>query len=393
MTRQFRLPAKRITRLATPMATEKSKETIHGADSFVLDFDRVKLAVTAIGGHMAPVIFRLGEREVAPYALAPWLPDEVDTELPVLLKNLRGDFLCLPFGAQAEGPPHGETANFEWTLLEQTDRSILLHNDPSDVRGSVKKSILLKPGHTALYVEHRIKGVEGAFSYGNHPVLDLSSLPNGGGRVTISPFHWGSVYTSLFSDPADGASQALKPGAVFSDLKAVPQDDGGLADLTRYPARPGNDDLVMMASVPVTPERPFAWSAVLFDGFVWFSLKNPRDFPCTLFWMSNGGRTAEPWNGRHTGRIGVEEVCSHFADGVEISRQDLLAGVNVPTTREFRRDEPVSLRLIQAVVEVPEGFGAVVEIVPDGAGRVTLTDESGVHVTAPVDWEFVVPEH
>lgn len=362
-------------------------ETIHGAESYILENDRVKVAVARDGGHLAPVIFKLGEREVSPYALAPWLPDEVDQDLPVLLKNLRGDFLCLPFGPQENGQPHGETANFAWELLEQTEASILLHLDAADVGACVKKEISLKPGQTVLYLDHRIKGLEGKWNYGNHPILDLTGVQ---GRVTVSPFRWASVYPPYFSDPADGASQCLERNARFSDLKEVPLAGGGTMDLTHYPARPGNDDLVMMVSEPATAEQPFAWSAVVLDGYVWFQLKNPADFPATLFWLSNGGRSAAPWNGRHAGRLGVEEVCSHFCDGVDISREDRLAAEGIPTTREFRKDERVSLRIIQGVEAVPEGFGAVARISPAGDGGITLADEAGVEVTTPVDWAFLL---
>jgi hypothetical protein len=362
-------------------------ERIHGAASYVLKSDLVEVAVTGDGGHLAPVSFKLGDRVVSPYALAPWLPDEVDQELPVLLKNLRGDFLCLPFGPQEGGQPHGETANFPWEVLEKTDDTLLLHIDAGDIGACVKKAITLKPGHTALYIDHRIKGLEGDFNYGNHPVLDLSGVM---GRVTVSPFRWASVYPPFFSDPKDGASQSLRRNATFSDLKHVPLQNGQTTDLTHYPARAGNDDLVMMVSVPATAEQPFAWSAVVFDGYVWFQLKNPADFPATLFWLSNGGRSAAPWNSRHTGRLGVEEVCSHFCDGVDVSRQDLLKEHGIPTTRHFSKDEKVSLRIIQGVAAVPEGFGAVAEIVPAGDGRITLTGEHGQIVTPEVDWKFIL---
>lgn len=362
-------------------------EIIHGAESYILENDRVKVAVTKDGGHLAPVLFKLGDREVSPYALAPWLPDEIDQDLPVLLKNLRGDFLCLPFGPQENGQPHGETANFGWTLLEKTDDTLLLHIDPSDIDACVKKSVALKPGHTALYLDHRIKGLEGNWNYGNHPVLDLSGIE---GRVTVSPFRWASVYPPYFSDPKDGAKQALKRDARFTDLREVPLEAGGTTDVTKYPSRLGNDDLVMMVSEPTTKEQPFAWSAVVFDGYVWFQIKNPTDFPATLFWLSNGGRSAPPWNSRHTGRLGVEEVCSHFCDSVDISREDRLAADGIPTTRLFQKDERVSLRIIQAVAEVPEGFGSVAKIIPNGENHITLVGETGIKVTEPIDWRFVL---
>jgi hypothetical protein len=86
----------------------------------------------------------------------------------------------------------------------------------------------------------------------------------------------------------------------------------------------------------------------------------------------------------------VEEVCSHFCDGVEVSRQDLLAEHGIPTTREFIKGERVSLRLIQAVAEVPEGFGAVAKIVSNGETHITLIGETGIKVTEPIDWNFVL---
>lgn len=362
-------------------------ETIHGAPSFPLSSDLVSLHVTRDGGHLAPVGFKLGERTVSPYALAPWAPDEIDAGLPVLLKNLRGDFLCLPFGPQADGPPHGETANHEWRLGAETEDSLSLEIEASDVSAMITKTVSLRPGQTAIYYEHRISGLEGDFSYGNHPILDISRVEEGTARVSVSPFRWASVYPEYFSNPADGANQALKIGAIFTDLSEVPLADGGTTDLTRYPARPSTDDLVMMVSEDATEGQPFAWSAVVMDGYVWFSLKNPADFPATMLWLSNGGRTAAPWDSRHTARLGIEDVCSHFCDSVDISRKDLLRNLTVPTTRKFEKDRPVTLRNIQAVAATPEGFGLVKSIAPSGENLVTITDENGETVQAAVDWK------
>jgi hypothetical protein len=128
---------------------------------------------------------------------------------------------------------------------------------------------------------------------------------------------------------------------------------------------------------------------MVFDGYVWYCLKDPVDFPATLLWMSNGGRSAAPWSSRHTGRIGVEEVCSHFSNGVDISRQSPLADDGIPTVRHFEADETVSLRIIQAVAAVPEGFDRVATIVPVDDHSVTITAESGVTLTVSLDWKFV----
>jgi hypothetical protein len=364
-------------------------KTIHGAPSYALSNDLISLRITREGGQLAPVHFTLGDRVVSPYALAPWKPDEIDADLPGLLKCLRGDFLCLPFGPQQDGPPHGETANGAWELISESTGSLTLAMAATDISARVEKTITLRPGETALYVSHKIEGLSGDWSYGTHPILDLSGIPEGSARVSVSPFRWASVYPEWFSNPADGANQALRIAAVFSDLSKVPLNEGGTTDLTRYPARPATDDLVMMVSDAATEEQPFAWSACVMEGFVWFSLKNPADFPATMFWLSNGGRSASPWNSRHTARLGIEEVCSHFCDPVEVSRKNLLRNLSIPTVRTFSKDTPVTLRTIQAVAAVPENFGLVKSITPAGDGKVTITDENGTSADSQIDWKML----
>ena len=359
---------------------------IHGEPSFHLAAPELDLHVTARGGHLAPVIFHLPGRDVSPYALAPWEPAEFP-DVPPLLAVLRGDFLCLPFGGQIDGPPHGEPANGDWTLLTADARALHLGIDAG---GHFEKILSTHAGQHAVFCEHRISNLDGNFNYGNHPILDLSGLPEHTGRVTVSPFRWASVFPGAFSNPAAGESQALAEGSRFNDLREVQLAAGGTTDLTKYPARPGNDDLVMMINAAATPEQPFAWSAAVLDGYVWFSLKNPADFPATMLWLSNGGRTAPPWNGRHLGRIGIEEVCSYFANGVDLSRQNLLAAEGIPTTRHFKFGETVSLKTIQAVAAVQSDFGAISKILPAGDDALTLISESNASVTVPLSWKFLL---
>jgi hypothetical protein len=365
-------------------------EEIHGAGSWKLANEKVTLYLTQEGGMVGPVEFDLGGKVVSPYALAPWRPDEVDAALPPLLKNLRGDFFCLPFGPQEGGDPHGASANREWTMSSASESELRLEIQDSANGAKLEKRVSLKPGHTAVYSEYRITGLEGDWSYGNHPILDASNYDEGSVRISVSPLRWGSVYQGIFSAPERNESQGLKPSAVFARLDSVPRLNDGFADLTRWPARLGCDDLVMLVNEEATDEQPFAWSAAVFDGFVWFSLKNSEDFPATLLWMSNGGRQDEPWQGRHWGRIGIEEVCSHFSDGVAVSRENRLASEGVPTTQKFRGNEERSLRIVQAASAVPQTFGMVTSIVPDGEGAVVISDENDDSVRVDVDWSHVL---
>lgn len=365
-------------------------ELIHGEPSWRLSNDVVDLAVTRQAGHLAPVTFQLGDRTVSPYSLSPWKRDEVEEELPYLLRVLRGDFFCIPFAGSKGMPPHGDSANHEWDLLISSPDRLKL-SIPGGVEGAtVEKIIKIREGETAVYQDHRLSGWDGDYNYGNHPILDLSGLPEGAGRVTVSPFRWASVFDGVFSNPEQEEYGLLAAGANFTDLREVPLAAGGTTDLTHYPVRAGSEDLVMMVNEPATTEQPFAWSAVVLDGYVWFGLKNPEDFPATLFWLSNGGRHRSPWNARHLGRIGIEEVCSYFCYGLEEAREDRLADLGIPTTRRFHPDETVSLRTVQAVAAVPAGFGPVASITPDGPSQVAIRDEHGTTITAKVDWSFVL---
>lgn len=368
----------------------RDMEIVHGSESYYVSTPEVDFAITAQGGHLAPVDFYFGEYAVSPYALAPWQSDEIDASLPPLLKQLRGDFFCLPFGGQAGGPPHGDPANAKWSLVEQGERFLMLEMPQTDSGGAVKKKISVREGQQALYVEHWVSGLEGNWNYGNHPVLDFSDLAVGQGRLAVSSFRWASVYDGLFANPEAGETGRLQPAARFSELSAVPCVDGSAMDLTRYPTSAGHEDLVMMVNQPATTKQPFGWSAATFNNYVWFSLKRVSDFPATLFWVSNGGRSAHPWESRHVGRVGIEEICGHFCNGLEASREDRLAAEGIPTTRAFCAQDTVRLPIIQGVALVDPNFGKVTAITPIDAITLVIHGENEVSVQVKIDWlEFL----
>jgi hypothetical protein len=358
-----------------------------GAPSWQVRSDLVEAWVTVRGAHVAPVEFTLAGTVVQPYAIAPWAPGSIP-ELPPLLDALRGDFLCLPFGAQLDGPQHGETASASWTLVDEADGSLTLHLDATDIGASVDKTVSLRPGQTVLYQEFRIAGLDGDYNYGTHPILDFSREAPGGARISTSPFVWAATNAGQFSDPAAGETQVLARDAQFASLSAIPREDGGVLDVSRYPTAPGHEDLVMLVADPVA--GPIGWAAASCTGYVWFSLKDITTFPATLLWISNGGRTREPWNGVHTARMGIEDVCSYFADGLEASRADPLQSQGVRTNRHFVAGRPVTLRTVQGVAATPHGFGRVADIATLEPGLITITDDAGRSVTTSVDWQFVV---
>lgn len=95
---------------------------IRGQDSWAFASTTVACCITRAGGHMAPVtFFRDTATPVQPYFISPWQGEPGQRPYEPVLGPLRGDFFCLPFGAN---PPwrgeahriHGETAYRRWRL-------------------------------------------------------------------------------------------------------------------------------------------------------------------------------------------------------------------------------------------------------------------------------------
>jgi hypothetical protein len=321
--------------------------------------------------------------------------EKTDPQMPAVLKVLRGDFFCMPFGGNTapwhgeRHPVHGETANERWRMESAAPEHLHLGLDVSVRRGRVDKFISLRPGHTAVYQCHLISGMSGPMNLGHHAMLKFPDRP-GSGRISTSPFIEGHVAPFPVEDPASGGYSCLQHGARFRSLKKVPLLAGGHTDLTSYPARAGFEDIVMLVS---DPRQPFAWTAATFpeEGYAWFALKDPRVLRQTVFWMSNRGRHYPPWNGRHSGVLGLEEVTSYFHYGLaESAAPNPLSKRGVPTCHRFRRGEALAVKYIMAMAAVPRGFDRVRDILPAKNGEsVCLVASSGKTVHVPLDLGFL----
>lgn len=365
-------------------------KTIHGEPSWEISTPEVRLALTRRGGMMS-ARFKVGRQWKSPYALAPWTPEECPGKQPPLLQVLRGDFFCLPFGvSKGVKMPHGDTANRAWSLREAGEDYLICEmNLKEPAGGRVEKAVVLKPGERAVYQAHVVGGLKGRYNFGHHPVLQF---PGQGGPfpVRTSPFAFGQVYPGDTANPAAGEYAALKAGAVFRTLKKVPLREGGHGSLESYPAREGYEDIVMLAG---KDKDDLGWTAVTLDGYVWLGLRNTAQLPSTLFWMSNGGRHQEPWCGQHRARMGIEDVCSHFHDGAQISAKEPLKDKGIRTSRAFTPKKPAVFRHIQLVHPVKKDFGAVKSVKKNRDGTaLTLRSESGAEETVPVQWKFLFEE-
>jgi hypothetical protein len=374
-------------------------KVVQGQPSWRLANDDVEAFVTGQGGHLGPITFDLRGRKLSPYSVAPWAEEPADPSLIPLLKVLRGDFFCLPFGGNGTAyrgerhPVHGETANAPWELEAvgsgKGQTSLHLSLETKVRPGRVDKSITLKDGHQAVYCRHLISGMSGPMSLGHHAMLKFPDRP-GSGLISNSPFLHGQVFPQPAENPECKGYSLLKPGAEFRTLDKVPTITGETTSLAAYPARRGFEDIAMVLA---DPDLPFAWTAVSFpaERYVWFALKDPRILRGTVFWHSNGGRHYAPWNGRHVNVLGIEDVTAYFHMGVaESARPNLLTKKGLVTHLNLNHRKPLIVNYIMGIALTPKGFDRVANIQPNSArDTVTLTSVNGRKVTVPLDLAFL----
>ena len=377
---------------------------ICGQPCYELKSPNVDLVVTKESGHCAPVTFRCGGKKIRPYSVVPWAGEPVAKGTDRILKNLRGDFFCLPFGGNTTPIKklgygtkkfsfecHGDTANAEWDFEEvvKDKKGALLHLSQTSkkIKGlRVDKRLYVRKGHSIIYDEHTVSGLNAEMPVGHHPTLDFTGKTV---RISAGPFKEGFVNPTPFEDPAMFGYRALKDGARFTSLKKVPTVWGTDTDLSVYPARRGFEDLVLLIN---DPKADFAWLAgvVQKEGWVYFALKDPKVLSGTVLWMSNGGRHYAPWNGRHTNRLGLEDVTSYFAYGwAESIAPNPLKKKGIATSIKFSAKKPTKIRYIMGVAAIPKDFDEVAKIEKIDGERIRMTAVSGATAEVPVCLDFL----
>ena len=369
------------------------KKVIAGQESWVVDNGTVELSVTVLGGHMAPVTFYADTKKpVQPYHIAPWAEKSEKIDDPVLVP-LRGDFFCMPFGGGStyrkdEYPTHGEPASGKWKNADVREdggeTTFFAQMDTKIKEGTVTKEITLKEGQNALYIQHTLEGYSGQASLGHHATLRMPEAREGL-LVSTSPTRFG------FTGPRPEASltdtdgveyYALPPAKKFSKIDKVPTlwKDNPYTDCSAFPTRLGFEDILGVVSKQ-GGNPSWTAAAVPSEGYLWFSLKDPKVLPMTLFWMSMRGRHMPPWNGRNV-CLGLEEICGFFAAGMaDSAKKNFLNDLDVPTTVKFSASKPTEVRTIQGVVKIPKSFDRVKKV-SFSAGLVTFRSDSGKEVKA-----------
>lgn len=381
------------------MNTESTNTTVvKGQESWTVETPAVKAAVSVAGAMMAPVDFVLApektggrDRTAAPYYVSPWHDEDLSRVEPGVLKPLRGDFFCCPFGAanavdDEDHSPHGEAAYRDWTfdsMQEGTDCTTLtVSMDYSACPGRITRELLF--GRHAPYVLSRstLAGFSGRYPVGYHATLGC-----GGGEGTwklyTDTFDLGMTCPDFTVPMADNEYYALEAGAPFDSLEEVPTrwKNPASTDCTQFPGRPGFVDVlaVYRRRGPDLPlESRLSWTIAVNrrDGYFWYSIKDASRLPATVFWWENGGRHGAPWSGRNC-CLGIEETCTFFASGrTESIADNIVSRQGIPTAAALTRDTPSQFWTLQGVLPMDNPERAVTGLTLRD-GYPCFTDDSG----------------
>jgi hypothetical protein len=289
-----------------------------------LQWEHGSAEVQALGGMLGPVTFRLGEeRELDVMHVAPWAGMTRASALPGLMRRLRGEWPCIPFGRTDLPPdlppgwqprdsgdawPHGYAANHRWHCRSATPARVHLAIDypPDSPVACIERVIQADSATPALDISLTVHARRSCrLPAGLHPTFRLPPAP---GRVRVLL----GEHEGIFSYPASpaGAVSRLMPDARSDELARVAGVDGPL-DLSRLPLGVAGEELLQIKDLHGRAERaPFALHYLDYDACVglWW---DTAELPDLMLWISNGGRIHFPWMSRHLA-LGAEPVNSLF---------------------------------------------------------------------------------
>ncbi len=369
----------------------KRMATICGQPCYSLASDMVRVFVTVQGGHLTAEFKGKGET-LAPFYTAPWWKEPYMEDADWIIRLLRGDFFCLPYGSNVEPVGgtkyllHGRTANDCWEPVRVDEKkgetALVLKMDLDEPGSEVEKTLRVIDGEPVIYQRHLVRGLTLKSPVAHHPTLQCPETP-GSAIIDLSPPLEGFTLPVPVDIPENKGYGLLVPNVLVADRTRVPTVYGGFADLSRYPLRRGHEDGVMFVN---DPARDFAFTSVTIPerGLLYFQLKNPRVFSETIFWMCDGGRYSAPFNGRATGVLGAEEMTGYFWMGIKPSIEaNQLSEKGYKTFVDFHKDIPKDFRLIMGTIPVAKSFQGVSDILRKDARTVTIVGRKGERIDVP----------
>ena len=199
--------------------TDRSRATALGWEYGVLSVERR-------GAMLAPALFVLPDgRQVAPFQVAPWFSEPIAQELQGLMRRLRGEWTCLPFGFDVDRPGfdewpasraadaidegHGFGANNDWTLSDDRPDALSLFIDYPQAHpiARLERRIVPDPASPAIDIELTVHPRRDCrLPIGAHPTFRLPATP-GGFEIELDAdtevaTYPGDVDSSAISSPA-----------------------------------------------------------------------------------------------------------------------------------------------------------------------------------------------
>ncbi len=313
--------------------------------SWILQWSHGQGMVEPSGAMLGPVNFIVADgRQVQPFAVFPWAQEALppgQQALTGLMANGRGEWPCVPFGggpAPFDHPIHGWPAHKRWQRFDDASDPAHLHLrydfPPDSPVASVERFIDGVDGEAAIRCRLKVTARRACeLPLGLHPTLRLPGRP-GALRVTAGAFDFGLTLPREHEAGAD----VLQPGARFASLSEVPGAAGGPLDLSRLPLAQHTESLLQLCGV----EGRMTVSN-LDEGYAFVLDWDAAVLPSCLLWISNGGRQAWPWSGRHYA-LGMEPVCSYFDWGVDASTApNPVSARGVATCLRFEPGQPLEL--------------------------------------------------
>jgi hypothetical protein len=356
---------------------------------FRLDAEGTSVTIDLSIGHLVELVVTRDGRDIRPLHRAPWADDpDLPADMKPGSRGLSGDFLCAPFSANDvdPGPSHGWSANSPWSVVESRPTSdgafARFRLDRTILGATIEKTLTLRNGHPFLYQEHALIGGEGELPVAHHAMTHMAA----GGALAFSPKRLAfTPDIPLEPDPSRGR-YALAYPASSADLTKFPDRACNNRDLTRYLPDNRAEDFVTL--VEADHGGP-GWTAVArhAERDLVLVLKDPEVLPVTMLWLSDGGRDYFPWNGRHTGVLGIEDGRTSVGHAASIG-DNKLKRMGLPTTFVLQPAGEVRFRQVIGVAALAATTEAPSDVRIEG-GKLLAGWASGDIVELPYDHTFL----
>jgi hypothetical protein len=290
-----------------------------------LQSSKMSAVINSVGAMFGQWTIEMGGETFSPLARSPWHDDPDCQTLPPILRDLQGEWPCIPFGIVKPSScftlsnqdklnaeldlyidnrfPHGKSSNQEWQLVAQTSDQITISHQFSahDVLFNAIRDIWLDDASNS--VKFRLSLVSDKsvrIPIGLHPTFALSEQPYMS-ELVVGNFRAGNTYPIEFE-----SSSQLGVDCSFESLKAVPLVNGDVDNVTHLPFEEPREELVQLLYVDGEISL-LRHDLGIKSTLKWDSSKLPH---CCL-WFSCKGREYFPWNSRHLA-IGIEPTYSFF---------------------------------------------------------------------------------